>query len=425
MTWPLINLLKKISFFNKIGLSLKISSILAFVVVLVMGFVSFYTYNYTANMVLRQVNGQIETVKTSQKKTINNFMENLGKQVSSFTKDEDLFHFVDMVNYNLKNGDLEGFIKIYGFTVVDSSRILANQQKIINGASFVYITNKDGIIIADSRLKNKEQINDFVGKKLDTVEYKGAREDQVFIVNNKPVLLFQKEINKEDEVIGHYVMGISLMNIYNRFQMELDSRFSMQLVNGDGIILNSPDSDLIGKKVTDKWIINNIKENVSSNYRYTEDLYQSLERLGRSSRLYLVIDVPRVILTDPARKIGFTILGIALVGVIIILGGGYLLVRWQLKPLKRLLASFNRLKEGEITDSTYLKGNDVTRGDELGILNRSFNDMVRRLQGIITSISGAASSVNSSSNHLKENSRDVGIISEKVAKINPGSCCRG
>lgn len=406
---------RTLNILNKVGLSLKISSVLALVVFLVMGFVSIYTYNYTKNMVLNQVNEQIETVKASQKKTINNFMESLNKQISSFTKDEDLFNFVDMVNYNLKKGDLDRFIKIYGFTVVDSSKILANQQKIIDGASFVYITNNDGIVIADSRLESKKQIDKYIGIKLDKVRYKDAREDQVFEVDKEPVLLFQKEIKKENETIGHYVMGISLKDFYRRFQMDIDSRISMQLINGNGIILNDPRTNLIGKKIEDDWILKNIGENIASNYRYTSSLYQSLERLGEGRKLYLVINIPEDMLKGPARKLGYTVVFIAMVGVIIIMASGYLLIRWQLNPLKRLLVSFEQLKKGKLTESTYLTGKDTTRRDELGILSKSFNEMVRQLKGIITSISGAAKSVSSSSKQLKENSRDVGVISEKVA----------
>lgn len=89
-------------------------------------------------------------------------------------------------------------------------------------------------------------------KKLTEKEYKLALTERVYSLDNKQVMLFQVPIKKRnEEVIGYYVMGVSLdifKTKFNQYKMMIDG--DIQLINLDGV-LNHSDNQFIGKLTKD------------------------------------------------------------------------------------------------------------------------------------------------------------------------------
>lgn len=404
--------------FKGLKLKWKISLIITIIAILVMIIVSYMTYTNTSDMVLNQIDGKISIIKQTQKDMLANLFSRLEKQVSQFANDDNVINYANMLNYVLKdNQSTNKLFDLYKHSILTECIDLRdNLARAVDKINFSYITSANGIVLADSRLKEDKSLSKFVGKKLEETEYKNISSDKIKFVNEEALLLFNSPIYKNSEqIIGYYVMAVPLNTLIESLSQSYMENATVQLINQDGIILNHTNKDLIGTKSEDPWYLEQIKNKIESVKRKTETTYQILEKLAADKNLYFAIDIPMQVINGPVENIRNSILLVSLIGVILIFGSGYFLIGWQLNPLNSLLTSFNQLEAGKIKEEILLKDKDTERRDEIGILSKAFNSMLLELRIIIKNIIEAANKVADSSKQLKSVSDEVESSSQQVA----------
>lgn len=189
----------------------------------------------------------------------------------------------------------------------------------------------------------------------------------------------------------------------------------IQLINSDGIILSHSQNKLIGTRIKNPWFEKMINSNVDSIKKVVGDKYLILERLDKSKKIYLAIEIPEKAITEPVGSIRNIIIYISLTGIIAVYLSGYIFITWQFKPFNKFLYSFNQLGSGYLYKELLLDRRYIRRGDEIGLLARAFNNMFNQLRNIITSINNTSGQVGESSNKLQDISSEVENISNQVA----------
>lgn len=405
--------------FKSLQLKWKISLIITFIAVIVMVVVSALTYNNTSDMLLEQIDGKIHIIQQSQKNAIADIFFQSERQVAQFAADQDVVNYLYMLDLTLE-GDYksERLLKSFSYNVRnDSDDLRKSIASSITEIGFSYITSPDGIVLADSRMEEEDEMVDFIQVEKAEDEYKNTSSERIMTSDGEDYLLFNSPIYRDSEqLVGYYVIAVPLNVLNKTLSQSYMEESNIQLINKEGTILNHTNIELIGSQCNDPWYLSRIKEGVISAEVKTGGQYKIIQRLAEDRNMYLGIDLPIKIINEPVNKVRNSILMVAVIGVILIFVTGYFLIGWQLNPLKDLLKAFDLLGKGVIREEVLLKNKDTERKDEIGVLSKAFNSMVLQLREVINNIIGAAGNVADSSQQLKVISDEVESSSEQVAE---------
>ncbi len=190
---------------KNMNLKWKLSLIVSFIVLIVMLSVSIVTYQYSKNMIENKINEKIDVIQKYEGDNINEVFNNINKRLQGFTQSKEVQSFSNYVVEFLLN-DPENLKPLYDYqyALVNMGNTLTNNMSVVESSLFAYITDPNGLVIADSRLKSIEDIKKYVGIRLKKDRYKLINSRNVHIINNKPIILFQKEIygSKKGELLG-------------------------------------------------------------------------------------------------------------------------------------------------------------------------------------------------------------------------------
>jgi len=405
---------------DKIDLKWKLSIILSAIVIAVMAAVSFFTYNYTQDVMSDQIDQRIDLIRQNQREQILNELTRLKNRTKYFSSFEEIYNLLNMSNYYVDGEKLTDLAKGgWMNTFISRADLIRDNNKMFDETQFSYLTSANGIVLVDSRIEDENNIYDYSGKILPKNQYKSISSEEVHIINGEPHILFGSEVTKNTngvkEVIGYYVMATNLDVFYSNTLESLKNVSDFRLINNDGYILSDLNKKLMGKKIEDNWINNQINNNEKSSIRVANGKTQYFDQISEEYGIYMAIDVPLSVINGPVNNIRNIILLIALVGVIILFVSNYLLLNWQLKPLKTLIKAFNKLAEGNISEKVLIT-NTINKDDEIGMLSKSFNNMVKKFREVIVSINKSSDEVEESSIYLKEVSKEVGNVSTQVAQ---------
>lgn len=405
---------------KNLDLKWKISLILTIIVIAVMASVSFFTYSYTQDIMADQIDQRIELIRQNQREEVLGQLSRLQERTDYFSSFEDVYNLVNMSNYYVEEGeiiDLAGGGWMSTFT--NRASMLRDNNRMFAETEFSYITTKDGIVLVDSRIEGENNIYDYAGKVLPENQYADVSSEEVHIINGQPHVLFQSEVTKEtdsgEEVIGYYVMATNLDVFYSETLDSLENVSAFSLVNTDGYILSNLDRSLMGTEIEDRWFTEQINSQQESAVRVGNNRTQYFDQISEEFGIYMAIDVPLEVITSPVANIRNMILIIALIGIIVLFAANYLLLNWQLKPLKTLITAFDELAAGNLSEKILLT-ESAEKDDEIGKLSKAFNNMVKEFKGVINNINQASDEVEESSGYLKEVSTEVGDVSTQIAQ---------
>lgn len=398
----------------------KISIILTLIVIVVMAAVSFFTYNYTQNVMSDQINQRINLIRENQREEILGQLNLLEKRTDYFASFEDVHNLANMSNYYVDDGELidladGGWMS----TFTNLVSLLKENNRMFEETQFSYVTTADGIVLVDSRIEGENNIYDYAGLELPEEKFKDVSSEEVHIIDGEPHILFEsaiiKETNSGKNVIGHYVMATNLDIFYSETLESLENVSAFSLVNNDGYILSDLDKSLMGTEIEDRWLLEQINNQQESSVRTAADKTQYFDQISEEYGIYMAIDVPLEVINGPVNNIRNIILVIALFGIIILFAANYLLLNWQLKPLKSLISAFDELAAGNLSEKILLT-DSAEKDDEVGKLSKAFNNMVKEFKEVILKINDASDEVEESSTYLKEVSTEVGDVSTQVAQ---------
>lgn len=406
--------------FKNMDLKWKISIILTLIVIIVMAAVAFFTYDYTQEVMSNQIDQRINLIRENQRQEILSQLTRLQDRTEYFASFEDVYNLVNMSTYYIEDGqiiDLAGGGWMSTFT--NRATLLKENNRMFAETQFSYVTTADGMVLVDSRIENEDNIYDYAGIKLPEEQYKNVSSETVHIIDDKPLVLFSAPINKEtetgEETIGYYVMATSLDVFYSDTLESMENVASFRLINGDGFILSSLIKSEMGTKIEDKWTLDKINQQAESDLIINDNQTEYFDRISNRYNIYMAIDVPLAVINGPVNNIRNIILVIALIGVVILFLANYILLNWQLKPLNKLINSFEQLAAGKLGENILIT-KTVDKDDEIGKLSKSFNNMVDQFKDVIQNINLASDEVEESSGHLKVVSTEVGNVSTQVAQ---------
>jgi methyl-accepting chemotaxis protein len=398
----------------------KISIILTLIVIIVMAAVAFFTYDYTQEVMSNQIDQRINLIRENQRQEILSQLTRLQNRTEYFASFEDVYNLVNMSTYYIEDGqiiDLAGGGWMSTFT--NRANLLKENNRMFAETQFSYVTTADGMVLVDSRIENEDNIYDYSGVKLPEDQYKNVSSETVHIIDDKPLVLFSAPINKEtetgEETIGYYVMATNLDVFYSDTLESMENVANFRLINGDGFILSSITKNEMGTKIEDKWTLDKVNQQVKSDSIVIDDQTEYFDRISDRYNIYMAIDVPLAVINGPVNNIRNIILVIALIGVVILFLANYILLNWQLKPLNKLIDSFEQLAAGKLGENILIT-KTVDKDDEIGKLSKSFNNMVGQFKDVIQNINLASDEVEESSGHLKVVSTEVGNVSTQVAQ---------
>ncbi|SFL28116.1 methyl-accepting chemotaxis protein [Halanaerobium salsuginis] len=406
--------------FKNMDLKWKISIILTLIVIIVMAAVAFFTYDYTQEVMSNQIDQRINLIRENQRQEILSQLTRLQNRTEYFASFEDVYNLVNMSTYYIEDGqiiDLAGGGWMSTFT--NRANLLKENNRMFAETQFSYVTTADGMVLVDSRIENEDNIYDYSGVKLPEDQYKNVSSETVHIIDDKPLVLFSAPINKEtetgEETIGYYVMATNLDVFYSDTLESMENVANFRLINGDGFILSSITKNEMGTKIEDKWTLDKVNQQVKSDSIVIDDQTEYFDRISDRYNIYMAIDVPLAVINGPVNNIRNIILVIALIGVVILFLANYILLNWQLKPLNKLIDSFEQLAAGKLGENILIT-KTVDKDDEIGKLSKSFNNMVGQFKDVIQNINLASDEVEESSGHLKVVSTEVGNVSTQVAQ---------
>lgn len=149
----------------QLNLKWKITLFVFLVIFLVIGVITYATYQQTGNIVLSQINERIAVIKEYQKGIIQDLVKRTNEQITVFSNVEDIYLFVNLLNNGLsqKDSSIKDMQNYYGQTIKTRSKDLCEQTMSDNAYLYAYITDSRGIKIADSRI-NENNISDYLGE---------------------------------------------------------------------------------------------------------------------------------------------------------------------------------------------------------------------------------------------------------------------
>lgn len=406
--------------FKNIDLKWKISIILTAVIVAVMGFVAFFTYNYSQDIMSEQINERVRLIRENQRQEILAKLEQAEYTADYFSEMKDIYDLAEMSSFYIRDGELVDLQRsgLIG-TFLERASLMRDNNQIIKESEFSYVVNETGIVLADSRAVDKENIYDYIGNKLPDNMYKNIESDRVYNIDGKKRILFNSPIikndNGEEEIIGYYIIGTGLDIYYSDSLEAMENISAFSVINQDGIILSNIDKSLMGEKIEDNWIVEQVNSGVESDFRTGNSRRQTFEQISNKYGIYMAVDVPLEVINGPVKRIRDIILIISGVGILLLFLSSYFLINWQLKPLENLIIAFEELAAGNLNSRVLLKETE-NRDDEIGKLSKSFNNMINRFKELILNINEASNEVEESSTYLKEVSQEVGSVSTQVAQ---------
>ncbi len=268
---------------KSINLKWKISITLTLIVLIIMSIVVFSTYIFTKNMIMEQIDEKINIIKLSQKNNLNNLINKTEKQLSIFAKNKELQEFINSMN-NINKEKLDEIINGYGYQsmmIVGRSKLLAEQLTYLENTLFSYITDSKGTVLADSRLKNINNLKKYIGKKLNNNEYKETSIENIKIDNNNNnyILFKQNFSNSNDKNIdGYYVIAIDLKIFGNNMESTYNIGGQTYLLNKDSYIFNHNNKELIGKKMDNIWFQKQLENDINKSKRIENGNYETIEK---------------------------------------------------------------------------------------------------------------------------------------------------
>jgi methyl-accepting chemotaxis protein len=399
---------------KKLSFKWKISLISVLSLALIMSLVIYIIYNKSSEIVREQLNNQIEVVNDAKKKTLENTYNDLNKQAKNIGR-ENMVGSLASLTYSKENNfksveELQSYLSGLSSLTINIGKTLAENIEGIEHAQLAYMTTPKGVVIADSRVVEPgDKLKKNIGKEIDESQYKDISFGTIKYAEKEPLLLISEPIYKvdsEEEVIGYIVLGYSLELIANKLSAQIGDIGSSVLFNNKGTIIINSQSELIGETIEEEWIFQNLEQNSNYAEQISNKNYNILEKSGVGN-LYIASQIPVKKLNEPVREIRDIILLLSLIALVIVFIVNYVIINWQIKPLERLLNSFEGLKLGKLDKSIMLKGKDIKRKDEIGDLSKSFNETIIELRSIVKNVNSVTGEVEDTTSHMQDISKEV------------------
>ena len=371
--------------FKDISIPIKIISVVAVTLVIFMAIENAIIYSVTYNKML-STNKQ--NMKLVSNEVYENFKNLIKIQISDIEKNA-LNDDIITVAKHRNSTSREEFKNYYKDEIEKATDKLKTYAQKNKTDEHVFITDNDGVIIADSNnefLNTDLSQNDYTKKALSGVT--SISSVYMSTVNFKPVVTFlQPIVDENDNVIG--IAGKSVYTDYfsqrfDKFKF-LEDGFLFVVDNSQNIIYH-PDKNKINKKLDIPELVTITKNN--KNFK-SIDMKELTYKTGKDTYNAFYISVPElksiVVLTvnqnnikSASNLLGNLIVLMTLIMLVVIVPLCYIFIRKILNPMNVLVENTVEISKGNLAVINEIKSND-----EIGKLSKSFNSMTENIKSLV------------------------------------------
>ncbi|MBU3158804.1 methyl-accepting chemotaxis protein [Clostridium frigoris] len=376
---------KKLKGFKNISIPIKVILIVAGTLVFFMVIENVIIYRVTYNKI-------VSTNKQNMKLVSNEVYENFKNLIKIQTSD---------VEKNALNDDVIGLVKHKNSTerdefkikykgeIVEMTNKLKTYAKSNKTDEHEFITDKDGVIIADSDeeyLNSDLSQNDYAKKALNGSP--SVSSVYTSVVNFKPVVTFVQPIKDEN----NNVIGIAGKSVYIDYFSQRFDKFKflddgfLFVVDSSQNIIYHPDKHRINKKLDIPELISLTKDN--NNFK-KGNMKEFTYKTGKNKFNAFYISVPElkslVVLTvnesnmkSASNTIGKLIVLMTFIMLIVMVPICYICIRRILRPLNTLVKNTVEISNGNLAVMNVIKNDD-----EIGKLASSFNIMTENIKSLV------------------------------------------
>ncbi|MEL1134465.1 methyl-accepting chemotaxis protein [Desulfitobacterium sp. THU1] len=306
----------------------------------------------------------------------------------------------------------------------EANDFLAQVFKQMPNHQHIQVNNRDGIIIADSDVKN-------IGSNSSKREYfKQAIQGnenisevlQSNVGNHDNIIVIAVPIkNAAGEVIG--ILGnVVTTNFFssNLATVKPGEEGYAFLLDPTGKMLAHPNAELINQPVpvpeiqaiSDKGEKPTELVALSSQYTYQgQEKAMSYAIIPGTNWLLAITDSVADI-NAPVRGVMVTMLIILVVVTALAVLVGIRISRTFTKPIAALNEAMAKVADGDFRVAI-----SIDSKDELGTLSRSLNNMVEKVRGLLVNMNGAITNLNGYSNNLDEAARTTAVSVEQTSMV--------
>lgn len=165
-----------------------------------------------------------------------------------------------------------------------------------------------------------------------------------------------------------------------------------------------------GTELKEDWV-DKLYKNKSGDFEYTHQGKEKKMAFATSETTGWKIS--GTMYTDEIREAASKVLTMASIVLAIAIAAGitaiYFVIRSITKPLRRIVASAEKISEGDLTETI-----EINSKDELGVLSKSFNHMAHSLRSLIHGIKDSVEHVASSSEELTASADQTSRATEHI-----------
>jgi methyl-accepting chemotaxis protein len=416
--------LKKLSLFGSLKLKWKISIVMVSILLAVLVVLSFQIYYSASGIVEGEVDKNLDMVKYFHKDKLNSLIKEMDRQLQIIGNNSNIYSTLEMLSGVISEKTAIEEAKTLIDSIIGGTYSFSAGQELfeltnnVEYAEFAYVTLFNGITVVDSRVKSfedEERVDEYLTKHLSADLYKDINFGQVEYIDNRPYLLYSGAIKNQTDgkLLGYVVLGLSPEIVAAAVQsIPVENSGSYTLINGDGIILKHQNKELFGQKVGNEWYIQQINAGQTSNSTTIDEHYLLIEEIR--DNMYLAVSIPRSEMFRPIAQLAENIFYISLLALIISFISTFFYISRQLKPLDKLLQSFDSMRSGDLSEKVLLPLKYLNRKDEIGILASSFNITVKELRDLVDGIKQQSHELANSAEIMNSSSKEVGSIAEQV-----------
>jgi len=380
--------LKLFKGFKNMAIPMKIVLVVALILVTFMAIENLIIYRVTYD---KMVNTNKQNMKLVSNEVYENFQNLIKLQISDIEKNA-LNENIIKVAKDRGNTSRDELGTKYKSDIDTTTNTLKTYVKDNKTDEHDFITDKDGVIIADSD-------EEFLNTDLSQNEYtKRALKGEtslssvyMSIVNFKPVVTFLQPIKDEN----NKVIGLAGKSVYTDYFSQKFDKFKflddgyLFVVDSSQNIIYHPDKNRINKKLDIPELISITKNN--KNFE-NSDMKQLTYKTGKDTFDAFYIGVPElkslVVLTvnendikSSSNLIGKLIVLMTFIMLLVMIPLCYIFIRRILKPMNVLVENTVEISKGNLSVINEIKSND-----EIGKLSKSFNSMTENIRSLVSDV---------------------------------------
>ncbi len=334
-----------------------------------MGIMGLLSIKGVENTVKNEMNKASHQILGEISKNISILLANVERIGNNITADSKLINILssnsnEILNNNEKEKLSSSYIKgllndevwnYGGFGMKPELYVIGN-----NGLNYsTYSTTKYDI----EGIKKESWYKDIVKANGDTVLI-DTYKDKSGIGPYKTIFKMGKLIKDiiSNENLGILIIDISEKMLYDRYNELLKDGRNIYIVNKDKKIISSGDKRLIGKSYVEGLFEGNIE-------------YITMKSPIEEYNWYIIEELPLDIMYKPMKDISKTIVLIFILLIVVYLIIAYKISSWITKPILNMKNNMSKFMNGDLDVKI-----DSTKDDEFGELEKSFNEMVKRLK---------------------------------------------